>query len=139
MDGIVLEHLLKGTFALFGKTLNYHWNVTGPNFSEIHLLLDKHYAMLLEGADTIAEYMRSLKMIVAPQILSESESIFLTNPHQSALEMVSDLSLDHEYLIVYIKEQAVNVTDISLSDLLVERCREHEKMAWMLRSYEALS
>ena len=42
-----LNHLLANEYALFTKTLNYHWSVTGPRFKSLHTFLEGHYESLL--------------------------------------------------------------------------------------------
>src|SRR5690606_28829488 len=62
-DRETVEHmnsLLANEFSLFTKTLNYHWNVTGPHFLAIHKFLDDHYHSLLEVMDETAERIRAL-------------------------------------------------------------------------------
>jgi len=56
----VLNTLLSDEFILYTKTLNYHWNITGPHFHDLHKLLDTQYHELLETIDSVAERVRSL-------------------------------------------------------------------------------
>src|SRR5690349_17737665 len=56
----LLNHRLSDAFVLYVKTLNYHWNITGPEFIAIHLLLDDQYHELAESIDEIAERVRKV-------------------------------------------------------------------------------
>ncbi|MEC9282312.1 MAG: DNA starvation/stationary phase protection protein, partial [Bdellovibrionota bacterium] len=55
-----LNSLLANEFSLFTKTLNYHWNITGPRFHSMHEFLDEQYHSLLEVVDEVAERIRQL-------------------------------------------------------------------------------
>ena len=59
----VVDHLtdfLADTYALYLKTQNFHWNLTGPQFFSFHILLQKQYEDMAEAIDEIAERVRSL-------------------------------------------------------------------------------
>ena len=51
----VLNTLLADEFVLYTKTRRFHWNVTGPNFSELHRFFDEQYQLLAEIVDEVAE------------------------------------------------------------------------------------
>src|SRR5258708_29931211 len=55
-----LNALLADTFALYLKTKNFHWHVSGPHFRDYHLLLDEQAAQIFATTDTIAERVRKL-------------------------------------------------------------------------------
>jgi starvation-inducible DNA-binding protein len=55
-----LNFLLADMFALFFKTKNFHWHMTGPHFRDYHLLLDEQSAQIFAGTDPIAERVRKL-------------------------------------------------------------------------------
>ncbi len=55
-----LNSLLANEYALFTKTLNYHWNVTGPRFHSLHTFLEDQYKQQLEIMDDMAERVRVL-------------------------------------------------------------------------------
>ena len=50
-----LNNVLANEYALFTKTLNYHWNITGPRFHALHVSLEGHYKELLMVMDEVAE------------------------------------------------------------------------------------
>ena len=55
-----LSCLLADTYTLYLKTHNFHWNVTGPMFSTLHLMFETHYTELALAVDLIAERIRAL-------------------------------------------------------------------------------
>jgi len=55
-----LSKLLADTYTLYLKSHNYHWNVTGPMFTTLHLLLEQHHTELALAVDQIAERIRAL-------------------------------------------------------------------------------
>lgn len=134
-----LAHLLADTYALYIKTQNFHWNVTGPNFPALHKLFDDQYNELAEAVDVIAERIRALGSL-APGSFSEFQkltSIKDENGNLSADKMIQKLLKDHETLaqhanMIFVK--AEKAQDQATMDLLIDRMRAHEKTAWMLRS-----
>ena len=57
---VALTALLADMFALYLKTKNFHWHVSGPHFRDYHLLLDEQAGQILGTTDTIAERVRKL-------------------------------------------------------------------------------
>src|SRR6478735_5588991 len=55
-----LNAILADTFALFLKTKNFHWHVSGPRFRDLHLLFDEQGGQLLDSTDEIAERVRKI-------------------------------------------------------------------------------
>ena len=55
-----LRQLLADVFAIFVKTKNFHWHMTGPHFRDYHLLLDEHSEQIFAMTDDIAERARKL-------------------------------------------------------------------------------
>ncbi len=137
-----LNRLLADTYALYLKTQNYHWNVTGPMFSSLHLMFEGQYIELRDAADAVAERIRSLGY-PAPASFSEFSRLTGIAEGNSALEaiaMVRDLTVGHETCartarsVVTVAEKA---GDIATADLATMRVEVHEKTAWMLRSTAA--
>ena len=65
-----LKVLLADSYALYLQTHNFHWNVTGPQFRELHLMFEEHYTELAIAVDDIAERIRTLG-VAAPGTYSE--------------------------------------------------------------------
>lgn len=55
-----LKKLLADSYTLYLQTHNFHWNVEGPQFRELHLMFEEHYTELAEAVDEIAERIRTL-------------------------------------------------------------------------------
>lgn len=134
-----LTHLLADTYTLYLKTQNYHWNVTGPNFPSLHLLFEKQYQELADASDVIAERIRALGFL-APATFAEFQKLSSLKEGRntsSAEEMIHDLMADHETVSqqsAMILAKAEKVNDQATMDMLIQRMREHDKTAWMLRS-----
>ncbi|MGE3357137.1 MAG: Dps family protein [Acidimicrobiia bacterium] len=134
-----LSRLLAGTYTLYLKTHNFHWNVTGPMFQTLHLMFETQYNELALAVDLIAERIRSLGE-PAPgsyQAFSQLSSVTDEAGVPEALDMVRRLVTDHETVartarsVFPIVEAA---RDEVSADLLTQRLQVHEKTAWMLRS-----
>ncbi|MGI9316534.1 MAG: Dps family protein, partial [bacterium] len=118
---------------------NFHWNVTGPQFRELHLMFEEHYTELATAVDEIAERIRTLG-VVAPgtyRSFSENSSIEEVEGVPSAMEMVTILNAGHEQVVRTGRKVlaiAQNSDDESTASLVSDRMRLHEKTAWMLRA-----
>lgn len=134
-----LTHLLADTYTLYLKTQNFHWNVTGPLFPQLHLLFESQYQELAEATDVIAERIRALGAHV-PASFTEFQKLSSLREERgeiSAHDMVKKLLKDHEtisHLLHIIFSKANEADDQGTLDLLTERMRVHDKTAWMLRS-----
>jgi starvation-inducible DNA-binding protein len=134
-----LGRLLADTFSLYLKTHNFHWNVIGPRFRELHLMFEEEYNELWLAADIIAERIRALGE-VAPATYSEFARLSsIPEPHgvPSADAMVEELLRGHEAVVRTAREgiaPAESAGDQVTLDLLTQRMQVHEKTAWMLRS-----
>ena len=134
-----LARLLADTYVLYGKTHGFHWNVTGPMFTTLHLMFMEQYTELWNALDVIAERIRALG-VLAPHggsTLAKLASIPEADQQPAALEMVRELVSGHEAVArtarsIYPLVQAAG--DEPSADLLTQRLQIHEKTAWMLRS-----
>lgn len=135
-----LSKLLAETYVLYLKTQNFHWNVTGPMFYNLHLLFETQYKEYALAIDVIAERIRSLGSLTpgsfaAYQKLSRIKEE-LTTP--KALQMLEILSAGNKILVGTIKKiipLAQEAGDEASADLLIERMNIHEKNIWMLDSH----
>lgn len=139
----VIEHLsqhLADTYILYIKTQNFHWNVEDPRFYFLHKMLEEQYEQLAEAVDVIAERLRglevrspgSMKEFLSLTILKEASGKYTGN------QMIENLLHDHTLIINYLHgfiTQANDQHDDGTSDLFIDRIREHEKTAWILRSH----
>ncbi|XP_022778267.1 uncharacterized protein LOC111319802 [Stylophora pistillata] len=95
-----LKKLLADYYALYLKTQNYHWNVEGPRFRELHLLFEEHYTELSEAIDTLAELIRGLgeKAPGTFEAYMHNTSIKPGNESASAEKMLKDLLEDQRQI-----------------------------------------
>lgn len=134
-----LSRLLADSYTLYLKTHNYHWNVTGPQFTTLHAMFEQQYTELALAIDEIAERIRTLGE-PAPgsyTAFAELTAIKEENDAPNATEMISNLVHDNETVVRTARELlplADNANDQPTVDLLVGRMQVHEKTAWMLRS-----
>lgn len=136
-----LKRLLADSYTLYLQTHNFHWNVTGPQFRELHLMFEEHYTELAIAVDDIAERIRTLgvaapgtyKGFAALSSIEEVEGV------PAAAEMVVTLTEGHEQVVKTCREalkKAQDADDESTAALVGDRMRVHEKTAWMLRAMQ---
>jgi starvation-inducible DNA-binding protein len=134
-----LSRLLADTYTLYLQTHNFHWNVTGPMFSTLHLMFETQYTELALAVDLIAERIRSLG-VPAPGTYSEYaklSSIAETAGVPKAEEMIKLLVEGQEAVVRTARSifpMVDEAHDEPTADLLTQRMQLHEKNAWMLRS-----
>jgi len=136
-----LKRLLADSYTLYLQTHNFHWNVTGPQFRELHLMFEEHYTELATAVDEIAERIRTLG-VAAPgtyKAFAQLSSIDEVEGVPSAKEMVALLTKGHEQVVKTCREAlgpAQEADDESSAALISDRMRIHEKTAWMLRAMQ---
>jgi starvation-inducible DNA-binding protein len=136
-----LERLLADSYTLYLQTHNFHWNVTGPQFRELHLMFEEHYTELATAVDEIAERIRTLD-VAAPgtyKAFAELSSIKEVEGVPAASEMIGILTRGHEQVVKTCREvlaPAQQAGDESTTALVSDRMRVHEKTAWMLRALQ---
>lgn len=134
-----LKKLLADSYTLYLQTHNFHWNVTGPKFRELHLMFEEHYTELALAVDEIAERIRMLD-VAAPgtyKAFANLAAIKEVEGVPNASEMVHILTKNHEQVIKTCREvlrTAQEASDESTAALVSDRLRVHEKTAWMLRA-----
>lgn len=134
-----LARLLADSYTLYLLCHNFHWNVTGPKFRDLHLMFEEHYTELALAVDEIAERIRALG-IHAPGTYAEFiklTSIENVSGTPSAEEMIRLLVNGHDAVICTARSifpLAEKAVDAASADLLSKRMQLHEKTAWMLRS-----
>ena len=135
----ILSAALADTFAVYLKTHNAHWNVTGPDFQQLHILFEGQYDELHGSVDEIAERIRALGVKVPASLagFGKATSIAETTAELTADEMVCDLLAANEQLVRNLRKaegDLGDLGDIASADLMVARVAASEKHAWMLRS-----
>lgn len=134
-----LKKLLADSYTLYLQTHNFHWNVEGPQFRELHLMFEEHYTELALAVDEIAERIRTLG-VFAPgtyKAFAKLSAIKEVEDVPSASDMVSILTTGHEQVVKTCREvlkTAQDADDESSAAVISDRMRVHEKTAWMLRA-----
>jgi starvation-inducible DNA-binding protein len=136
----VLNRLLADTVVLYLKTRNFHWNVVGPNFVELHKFFETQYDALDLVMDDIAERVRALDGIAAGSLADYVKLARLTESsgHLSARDMLQTLLADYEAMARQLRadiEVADDLDDAGTEDFLTGLLEGVEKSAWMLRAY----
>src|SRR5213080_2432998 len=133
-----LNALLADFFALYMKTKNFHWHVSGPHFRDYHLLLDEHADQLYATTDPIAERVRklggttlhSIGHITRLQRVSDNVAEFVT-----PLDMLAELREDNAQLVDRMREThsvCDEHGDVATASLLEIWIDEAERRAWFL-------
>ena len=137
----LLSKTLADEYVLYTKTRNYHWNVTGPHFHDLHKFFESQYEAIDGKIDEIAEFIRyfgdkapgSLAGFLALARLRESKA-----DEPSADQMIRNLLDDHESLIRNLRDDLDTAGGkykaADVADFFTGLLEDHEKMAWMLRS-----
>lgn len=136
----LLNNLLADEYALYTKTRNYHWNVTGPHFNDLHKFFESQYDSLDGDIDEIAERIRSLgakTSATLAEFVKNSRIQEQPDEFPSDDKMISNLVADHESVIQTLREDVFACdknNDAGTADFLTGLMEKHEKTAWMLRS-----
>jgi DNA-binding ferritin-like protein len=138
--GEMLNRLLADEYVLYTKTRNYHWNVVGPQFVQLHEFFEKQYEKLDDVVDDVAERSRSLGQPVVATLAEFSKLARLQERTDvpDARGMLAALLADHEAIVRQLRADATacaeRLGDIGTSDFLTGLLEDHEKTAWMLRA-----
>jgi len=134
-----LKSVLANTYALYLKTQNFHWNVTGPHFKFLHEMFQSQYENLAEAIDNVAERIRS-KGELAPggfKKFMELSKISDASYGLKSNQMLEQLLKDHKTLLEELYQSlkdSQNSGDEGTADMLIERILYHEKQTWMIDS-----
>jgi starvation-inducible DNA-binding protein len=138
----LLGTLLSDEYVLYTKTRNYHWNVVGPNFGELHEMFEKQYEQLNGYVDEIAERARQLgghAIGTLAEFLENARIKEEPGRYPDARGMLQTLLKDHEAVIRTLRRDVDVCTDhhkdMGTADFLTGLMEGHEKIAWMLRAY----
>jgi starvation-inducible DNA-binding protein len=133
-----LTTLLADMFALYVKTKNFHWHVSGPHFRDYHLMLDEQAAQILATTDLIAERVRKLGGTTLRSIgnIGRLQRV-LDNDADcvSPLDMLTELRDDNVQLTAHMRETHAlcdEFGDIATASLLESWIDEAEGRAWFL-------
>jgi starvation-inducible DNA-binding protein len=133
-----LTALLADVFALYLKTKNFHWHMSGPHFRDYHLLLDEQATQLFDITDTIAERARkvggptlkSIGHVAKLQRLRDNDAEFVT-----PRDMLAELREDNRQLAASMRELhglCDEHGDVATASLLEVWIDEAERRVWFL-------
>ena len=133
-----LNGLLADTFALYLKTKNFHWHVSGPHFRDYHLMLDEQAAEIFAVTDDIAERvrktgnttLRSIGDIARHQSIKDNDSDFV-----APTDMLRELRDDNLGLVEALREAkdiADTAKDNATSAMIDDWTDQAERRAWFL-------
>ena len=133
-----LNILLADLFALYVKTKNFHWHVSGPHFRDYHLLLDEQADQIFAITDTVAERvrklgggtLRSIGQIAKLQRVLDNDADYV-----SPLDMLAELREDNQRLIAHMREThglCDERGDVATASLLEVWIDEAERRVWFL-------
>jgi len=135
-----LKTVLATAFSLYLKAHNYHWNVTGPNFSEYHNFFSDYYTAVHASTDVYAEHIRmlgayspgSLKRFSELTLISDE--IAVPSPKFMFVRLAADNLLFLNELRT-LANMADNMNQRGLVATLETQIQFHEKMQWMLTAH----
>jgi starvation-inducible DNA-binding protein len=130
--------LLADTFALYMKTKNFHWHMSGPHFRDYHLLLDEQAEQIFDMTDVLAERVRkiggttlkSIGQISAQQRILDNDANFVTPE-----DMLAELRDDTRSFIGYLRqvhELCSEHGDSATTSILENYIDESERRHWFL-------
>src|SRR3984957_6531963 len=136
-----MNGLLADTFALYLKTKNFHWHMSGPHFRDYHLLLDEHGDQIFAMTDPIAERVRklggvtihSIGQIARLQRIKDNDADYVTPE-----DMLAELREDNKQLTTSLREThdlCDEHNDVATASLIEVWIDETERRVWFL--YEA--
>ena len=133
-----LKALLADVFALYLKTKNFHWHVSGPHFRDYHLLLDEQAGQIFAMTDDIAERarkiggttIRSIGDIARLQRLSDNNADYV-----EPLDMLAELREDNRAMLASMRavhDLCADSNDVATTSLLENWIDETERRIWFL-------
>jgi starvation-inducible DNA-binding protein len=133
-----LNTILADSFALYLKTKNFHWHVSGPHFRDYHLMLDEQATEIFATTDLIAERvrktggttLRSIGDIARHQRIADNDADFVSAP-----DMLAELRQDNLALVVSLreaKELVDGARDNATSSVIDDWTDQAETRAWFL-------
>jgi starvation-inducible DNA-binding protein len=133
-----MNAILADVFALYLKTKNFHWHMSGPHFRDYHLLLDEHGDQLFAMTDDIAERVRkiggttirSIGHIARLQRLADNDADYVT-----PIDMLSELRQDNQALVLSMRATHAlcdDAGDVATASLLENWIDETQRRSWFL-------
>ena len=133
-----MNAILADVFALYVKTKNFHWHMSGPHFRDYHLLLDEQADQLFAMTDPIAERVRKLGGITLHSVgeIARNQRVLDNDAeYVEPLDMLAELAEDNKTMGARLRE-AHNVCeehrDVATTSLIEVWIDETERRAWFL-------
>jgi len=133
-----MNAILADVFALYVKTKNFHWHMSGPHFRDYHLLLDEQADQLFAMTDPIAERVRKLGAITLHSVgeIARNQRVLDNDAeYVEPLDMLAELAEDNKTMAARLRE-AHNVCeehrDVATTSLIEVWIDETERRAWFL-------
>ena len=133
-----LRKLLADVFALYVKTKNFHWHMSGPHFRDYHLLLDEHGTQIFAMTDDIAERARKIGGTTVRSVsdISKHQRLKDNNAERVAPEdMLAELRADNHELTRNLRsahELCEKHNDVATASLIENWIDETERRTWFL-------
>jgi starvation-inducible DNA-binding protein len=133
-----LRQMLADVFALYVKTKNFHWHMTGRSFRDYHLLLDEHGEQIFSMTDDIAERGRKIGGATLRSISDISEHQRLKDNNEESVtpkDMLGELSTDNQALTRYLRaahELCEKHNDVATASLIEVWIDQTERRVWFL-------
>jgi starvation-inducible DNA-binding protein len=133
-----LNRVLADAFALYLKTKNFHWHMSGPNFRDFHLLLDEQASQIYATFDPIAERVRKLggKTLTSIGKIAELQTIEDNDRrHVTPIEMLKELMEDNKKIVSSMRDAhaiCADNDDVGSSSLLETYIDAAERRTWFL-------
>lgn len=126
-------------FSFYLKSHQFHWNVTGANFSQYHGLFGTIYEEVYDSVDDFAEKIRSLGTFMPGSYTRFSMLSKIEDEEQllPADQMLKELYQDNEKILLILKktyDMAEESGEVGFSDFLAGRIDAHKKHGWMLKA-----
>ena len=133
-----MNAILADVFALYVKTKNFHWHMSGPHFRDYHLLLDEHADQIFAMTDPIAERVRKIGGITLHSIgeIARTQRVLDNDAeYVEPLDMLAELAEDNKTMAGRLRE-AHNVCeehrDVATTSLIEVWIDETERRTWFL-------
>jgi len=137
-----LNGLLADVFALYLKTKNFHWHMSGPHFRDYHLMLDEQSDQIFAMTDVLAERVRKIGQLTMHSIGEISRNQRITDndaPFVAPRDMLAELREDNGELTKRMRQAHEMIDehkDVATASLLEVFIDETERRVWFL--YEAV-
>ncbi len=137
---VTLNTLLANYQVFYNKLRNFHWNIEGPEFFELHEEFEKEYNTTKENIDIVAERIRAFGVKTKFTLKKTMEFSQIKEPTKelTAIEMVRELLKDYEILHNNMLDgvnAALDSGDVVTEQILTDFLTHLEKRNWMFTSY----